>query len=96
MALSNFTPSGYGAMFAPMGDSASQAIPGGGGATLLVTNLGPAPAAVLLGDSTVTVSPATGVVVLAGHSLPLATGAHTHVAAYGCGLGSALNLACGS
>lgn len=100
MALSSFTPSAYGAMSAPAGESAAQAIPGGGGTVLLVTNIGPAPAAVLLGaDSEGTplvVTPATGVVVLPNQALVLTVGSNTHIAAFGIGSNATLNLAQGA
>jgi hypothetical protein len=95
MALSSFTPSAYGSMSAPPGTSASQAIPGGDGTVLLVTNIGPAPAVVLLGGSSVAVTFSTGVAVLPNQSLALAVGSNTYIAAMGIGSSALLNLAQG-
>ncbi len=96
MALASFSPTNFG-MVAAGRTSAAQAVPGGAGATLLVSNLGPYPAAVLLGNSTVAVTAATGVVVLPNQALPLAVGTATHIAAIAVGGNLAqLNLAQGA
>ena len=96
MALNAFTPSGYGQLNVEAYVSASQAIPGGGGATLLVTNLGPGPAVVLLGSSSVVVTETTGVVVPPLQSLPITVGSNTHVAGLGIGAQAKLCLAQGA
>ena len=96
MALTNFTPAAYGALGATKDASVAQAVPGGGGATLLITNLGPSPAVVLLGASAVVVTLATGVAVLPNQSIALAVGANTHIAAIGAGGTAVLNLAQGA
>jgi hypothetical protein len=98
MALANFTPSAYGCISA--GDtSAAHALPGGTGVTLLVTNIGPSPAAVLLGadseEAPLVVTSATGVVVLPNQAIALTVGANTHIAAIGLGSNAVLNLARG-
>jgi len=80
MAYTNFTPAAYG-QFIASAVMGNVALPGGGGATLLVTNAGPAAAYVALGASTVTVSATTGVLILPGFSLPLAVGSTTNIAA---------------
>ncbi len=108
MALSNFTPSAFGVLACPspapmavapftVGTSANVAIPGGGGPTLVVTNVGPYPAVVLLGGSTVTVTPATGIAVGVNQSVALAVGSDGYIAGLGVGGGPAiLNLAQGT
>jgi hypothetical protein len=96
MALSNFTPSGYAMMAALWGTSSVQALPGGGGATLVVTNMGPSPAVVLLGGSTATVTPATGMVILAHSTVALAVGSNGYIAAIGTESNATLNLAQGA
>lgn len=96
-AILNFTPSAYGQLAVNSGASSRVAVPGGGGATLVVTNLGPAPAVVLLGDSTVAVSTTTGMAVTPGHSVALAVGSNGYIAGIGtAGLPAILNLAQGT
>jgi hypothetical protein len=98
MALVNFTPSTYGCISAG-GTSAAHALPGTTGVTLLITNIGPSPAAVLLGadseETPLVVTSATGVVVLPSQPLALAVGANTHIAVIGLGSNAVLNLARG-
>jgi hypothetical protein len=106
MPIASFTVSGTAMLGAPPptpepvsgapATSARQCLPGGGGPTLLVTNLGPSAAVVLLGDSNVTVSLQTGVAILANSSLALAVNGATHLAALGVQDRSVLNLAQGS
>ena len=96
MAFPSFAPSAYGTMAAPSGASVAQAIPGGAGPTLLVTNMGPSPAVVLLGGSTVVVTPATGVMILPNQSLALAVASNTYIAAMGTQAAAILNLAQGT
>jgi hypothetical protein len=95
MAILNFTPSACGMMSAPANTSEARAIPGGAGPTLLITNLGPSAAVVLLGGSTVVATVATGIAVLPGCPLALGVGANTHIAAWGLGGNATLNLAQG-
>src|ERR1700722_6722969 len=83
MALSGFAPSGAGQISGLPNQSQRVALPGGGGATLVVTNLGPSDAYVLLGTNTVVVTPATGMLVLARTSIALTVGAATNIAAIG-------------
>jgi hypothetical protein len=90
MALNGFAPAAYGSMSAGQGSS-SAAIPGGAtGPTLLITNLGPAPAFILLStDPTTVVTSATGVPVQPGQSLALTVGDGTYISAIANGFGSA-------
>ena len=89
MALNGFAPAAYGTMSA-QGNSSNIAIPGGAtGPTLLITNLGPQPAFVLLSTSNATVvTQATGIAVMAGQSLALTVGTNTRIAAIANGFGS--------
>lgn len=97
MALSAFTPTNYGGMSAVSATSGNQAIPGGAGPTLLVSNLGPNPAVVLLGTSNaVTVTASTGIAVIPGQSIPLTVGSNTYIASIGVGGDATLNLAQGT
>lgn len=90
MALNGFAPAAYSTASAQSGSS-NIPIPGGAtGPTLLVSNLGPAPAFVLLStSSTAVVTPATGVPVQPGQSLPLTVGTNTRIAVVSNGYGSA-------
>lgn len=95
MALPSFTPSAYGSMAALYNVSTTQAIPGGAGTVLLITNLGPSPAVVLLGGSTVAVTLGSGLVVLPNQSIALSLGANAYIAAQGAQGTAILNLAQG-
>ena len=95
MALNNFAPTACGMMGAAPGSSQRAAVPGGGGATLLVTNLGPSAVYVVLGSNTVVATPATGIAVLANASIALAVGTNTYIAAIGHGGIATINLAQG-
>ena len=95
MALNNFDPSAYGMLGVNGTTSQRKAVPGGGGSTLLVTNLGPATVFVLLGGSTVSVTPSTGIAVLVGQALALAVGSNTYIAAIGDEENAIINLAQG-
>lgn len=106
MAIPNFDPTGYGALTAPAptpdavtaapATSARAALPGGG-PTLVITNLGPSDAVVLLGDETVTVtSPGDGIVVLRRASIALAVGSNSYCSAIGTEDRAVLNLAQGT
>jgi hypothetical protein len=106
MPIESFNPSGYAAMSAPpptpepvtgaAATSARQALPGGGGPTLVITNLGPSAAVVLLGNENVTVTLQTGMAVLANDWVALAVDSNTHLAAIGAQDRAALNLAQGT
>lgn len=99
MSLSAFAPTNYGSFTAQSNANGSRAaLPGGGGATLLVTNMGPSPAALKLGDNTVTCSGSNdGVVVMPGQSIALTVGSATNIAASAVGYGGAqLNMAQGT
>lgn len=83
--------------------SSAKALPGtpASDALVLVTNLGPCHAALKLGTSSaVSVTPSTGVVVLAGHELALAIGVgDTYIAIVSCGgtgTTTTLNIATGT
>jgi hypothetical protein len=92
-----FTPAAYLA-FAATAAGNTVAIPAGGVGTVtaLITNLGAAPAAVLLGTGTLAPTQANGTVIMPGHQLALAVGAATSIAAIALGFGSAsLNVAFG-
>ncbi len=95
MAISNFSPTGYAWGSAIAGAQNRIAIPATAGATLLVTNLGPSAAVVLLGSSSVAATVATGVAVLPNHSLALAIGAATHVSIIGAAGLAQVNIARG-
>lgn len=70
-----FTPSGYATLVAGS-TSSSVALPTSGSPTSArVTNAGPNPVAVLIGASGITVTPSTGLVLSAGESVYIATGA---------------------
>lgn len=96
MALNGFAPSSFSSLSAQSG-SVNVALPGAG-TNLLIVNLGPSPAAVLLSESDVaTVSGSTGTVVMPGGSLVLTVGTNTRLAAVAVGFGSAwLNLSVGA
>lgn len=64
--------------------------------TALLTNLGPAPVFVLLGDNTVVVTINTGAVVMPGDKLALTIGTATNIAAITLNGASGLNLAVGT
>lgn len=98
MALPNFTPSAYATVSAtPV--SAAFPLPGAG-ATVLVSNIGPAPAFVLLGPvGALVVTPQTGLAVLPNSSVSLAVGSNTQLAAISAAGGNqaaVLNLAVGT
>ena len=80
MASNNFSPTGYGEMIVAPYISSAQAVPGGGGPTLQVTNLGPNAAVVILGSNTVVVTQATGVLIPVNQSRDLAVGSATYIA----------------
>ena len=97
MALNGFAPTNYNSFTATSGSS-SVAVPGGGGATLLVTNMGPSPAAFSLsvGAGSCAGSQA-GVVINAGQSLALTLGSNDHINAISLGSGnSQINMAQGT
>ena len=99
MAYTNFTPTAYGQLIAPgTVSSPATALPGGGGPTLIVTNIGTHPAIVLLGGSTVQATITTGIAVAPNQSLPLAVGSNGYIAAIGTGYSchTILNLAQGT
>lgn len=64
--------------------------------TALLTNLGPAPVFVLLGDSTVVATANTGVAVMPGDKLALTIGTATNIAAITLNGVAGLNLAVGT
>ena len=81
--------------------SSAVALPGTPGSDLVVRicNLGPCHLAVKLGGSTVTCTPSTGIVVLAGQVLVLAIAGNTYLAGVSCGgtgTASTANIATGS
>lgn len=95
MALVVFTPSAY-ATLPAQATSSSLALPGGGGTALLITNIGPNPAAINLSTGAGTVAMNTGVVLCVGQSIALAVGSFTFLNAVSLGYGSAvLNIAQG-
>jgi predicted naringenin-chalcone synthase len=97
MALAGFAPTNYSSLTA-LSASVPTALPGGGGATLLVTNMGPSPIAVALGGNTVSVTSSNnGLVVNAGQSIALTVGSNGYIAAISLsGAPSQLNLAQGT
>lgn len=97
MALNAFAPTNYSSVTATA-TAGRVALPGGGGATLLVTNMGPSHVVVKLGDNTVTVSSSNdGIVINAGQSLALTVGSATNIAVLDVGFGAAqVNLAQGT
>ena len=81
--------------------SSAVLLPGTPGAdlTVRICNLGPCHVAIRLGGSTVTVTPSTGIVVLAGQVLVLALAGATYIAGVSCGgtgTASTVNIATGS
>lgn len=71
----------------------------GAGTVLRVANLGPNPIAVKLGDNTVTVTPSTGVVIMAGQVEYLTVGGNTNIAGVAAGgpsSSSTVNLSTGA
>jgi hypothetical protein len=77
--------------------SARTALPTTGSpTTALLTNLGPAPVFVLLGDNTAVVTIANGAVVMPGASLALTIGTATNIAAITLSGAAGLNLAVGT
>jgi hypothetical protein len=93
--IPTFTPSGFTSMSA-QAESSAIALPAGvSPVTVLIVNLGPTPAAVLVGaDDTIVASQSNGTVVMPGQSLALAYGAW--LAAVSLGYGSAfLNISVG-
>jgi hypothetical protein len=82
--------------------SSNMALPGtpGSDTTVIVSNLGPCHISVILStSSTATVTPSTGIVILAGHSLALGIGSNTRLAGVSCGgtgTSSTVNIATGS
>jgi hypothetical protein len=81
--------------------SSAVALPGIPGSDLVVRicNLGPCHLACKLGGSGVTVTPSTGIVVLAGQVLVLALAGATYIAGVSCGgtgTASTVNIATGS
>jgi hypothetical protein len=100
MAVSFFTPIAY-MSFSALQSATVAAVPAGAsGATVaLVTNLGAAPASILLGNTNaLSPSQANGTVVMPGHSIALAFPAGTgFIAGVALGFGSSsLNVAFGS
>jgi hypothetical protein len=105
--LLNFTPTNYASLMAPgpltlanaaVAAAGVAAVPGGGGPTLVVTNLGPSSAVVALGTSatSVPITLGTGLVIPAGQSVSLGVGANTYIAANGTQGIALLNLAQGT
>jgi hypothetical protein len=86
MALSGFTPPAYGEL--TCGPTSSRvALPAG--ATVVVSNLGPDPAVVALGNNSISVSGAgNGVALLPNQYLPLTTGANGFIAGISVGSGA--------
>ena len=98
MALSSIALTGQTALVAGA-TSSRAAIPSAGSpTTLIISNLGSAPAFVLLGDNTVAATVAAGFPVLPGQaSVPLAVGSATHVAAIAAGkIGVPLRISAGT
>ena len=98
MALAGFAPTGYTSVTA-LPATAVVALPGGGGATLLVTNLGDSPAVVLLQNSSTVPSPfnsSLGVVVMPRVPLALTVGSNTYLAYASIGNSAQLNLVQGT
>jgi len=101
LAASSFTPAAY-ATVSAVGTAKTYPIPGSGAATLVITNLGPYPAVVLLGtvaNPAVALTPGTGMAVAVGQPLALVIGANTFISvisAQGIGTNAVLNLAAGS
>lgn len=95
MAISAFTPAAYAMITGMSGTSQAYALPSTD-ATIVISNIGPAPAAVLLGGSSVAVTPATGMVVLPNQSIALAVGSNAYIAAMGISGAAQLNLAQGA
>ena len=91
-----FTPTNYGTVAAQAGVSTLFAIPGGAGAALVVSNIGGAPAVVLLGTTGTVVTGSTGMAVLPGQAVTLGVGANDHIAVIGIGATAVLNLAQGT
>jgi hypothetical protein len=81
MAVGIITPSGYG-VITDAGAGTKGALPAGGGANIVVTNIGQAVGILLLGSSSVTppTSPAQGTAILPGQTLILAVGSNTYLA----------------
>ena len=80
MALPTFTPTGATLV---MAQPASQTYPlpgSGGDSTILLTLLDPGLVLVLLGDSSVTVTPSTGIAVMPDAPLVLARGSAGYIA----------------
>lgn len=103
MSLNAFTPDGTYAVLAAGPSSSNVAIPAGAGAAVLVTNMGPAPVVVVLGNSSVSITTADlahGILINPGQALPLTKGANTNLAAVAIGAGAIsnanLNLASGA
>jgi hypothetical protein len=97
MALAAFAPTAY-SSFAALSTSTNVALPGGGGATLLVTNLGPNPVVIALGNAALILAGSgNGIALNPGQSIALTVGANTNIAAMALGFGNAqLNMAQGA
>ena len=96
MAFAGFAPTNY-SSFTAMGTSASFPLPGGGGATLLITNMGPSPAAFNLSTGAGSCAGSqAGVVVNAGQSLAVTVGSSDHINAISLGQAAQINLAQGT
>lgn len=102
MALSPlpaFTPDASIGTSAVSGGVTVVALPGtpASDTTVIITNLGNAPCAFKLGTSNaVTVTPSTGMVVLAGESAAIGIGANTFIALIGIGGNASINLTTGN
>jgi hypothetical protein len=84
MAVNFFTPSGYATL--SVGSTSSNVAVPGSPTSILVTNLGPYPVAVLTGaTNAVVVTPATGVIILPNQQIYLAPGAFIAAIALGGG-----------
>lgn len=77
MALNGFAPSAV----AQLGATSVSSRCAISGTTVLVTNLGPHVVFVVLGNSSVAATVATGVAIPPGTSLPLTVGSNTNLAA---------------
>lgn len=95
--LLNFTPNAYMSMTAPQLSNNLPLPATSGQATVLITNIGAAPAVVLLTtDAGAVAATNNGIAVLGGQSVALALAGNTRIAAVAVGFGNGqLNIAVG-
>jgi hypothetical protein len=81
LPLNSFTPTNYATVAAFGSKSTIYPLPGGGGTTIRIVNLGEAPAVVLLGTGTgFVVTPQTGMAVVPRDSVAVIVGSNDHIA----------------